>query len=159
MKIITGIAMVIILITSSLVVNAQEYSKKSNIPWTDRIFVGGNLGLTFGDITSVEVAPQVGYMITPRWAAGLGFRYSYYRNNYYNYESSSYGPQFFSRFMIFKGLYAEGIYEANNMEIYKLVDPVRQTYVIEREWISSLLLGGGYSSQIGGRSSFFISIL
>lgn len=40
---------------------------------------GGGLGMSFGsDITTLTIAPQVGYAFTPRLSAGFGVNYSYY---------------------------------------------------------------------------------
>ena len=44
-----------------------------------RLEFGGNFGLSLGSgATSLIIAPQVGYMITPRFSAGVGVNYSYY---------------------------------------------------------------------------------
>ena len=37
----------------------------------DRIFFGGNLGLSFGSVTDIQISPQVGYYITKRCAAQI----------------------------------------------------------------------------------------
>jgi hypothetical protein len=154
---------VLLLLCFCTVVTAQHSTtaNKPQIPFKDRIFVGGNLGLTFGTITNIEIAPLIGYMLTPSWSAGVGVRYSYYQDNYYNppYKTNIYGGLVFSRYIIYKGLFAELNFEGNNYEVYKLVDPINGVYTTEREWIPSLLLGGGYSQPIGGNSAFFISIL
>ena len=57
------------------VVTAQHSTtaNKPQIPFKDRIFVGGNLGLTFGTITNIEIAPLIGYMLTPSWSAGVAW--------------------------------------------------------------------------------------
>ena len=139
----------------------SESPSKPKIPLKDRIFVGGNFGFTFGSVTSVEISPQIGYKLTPNWSAGVGFRYSYYQDNYYTppYKTSIYGGLVFSRYIIFKGLFLEGDFEANNYDVYRIVDPILGTYQLERMWVPSLLLGGGYAAPIGSNSAFFISIL
>ncbi|MBA3647496.1 MAG: hypothetical protein H0W62_02925 [Chitinophagales bacterium] len=126
----------------------------------DRIQIGGGLGLSFGDIISIEIAPAIGYRVTPKLTTGVGFRYSYYKDNYFKYSTNLYGGQVFGRYLVFQGLFLEGDFEANNFEVVKVTDPLTGIYTIERDWIPSLLLGGGYSQQVGnGRSVFFISIL
>ena len=39
-------------------------------PLRERLYFGGNFGLSFGNITSVIVSPLAGYHITPRLSAG-----------------------------------------------------------------------------------------
>lgn len=138
--------------------NATMGSPK--IPFKDRIFVGGNFGLTFGTITNIEIAPTFGYMLKPNWSAGVGIRYSYYQDNYYNppYKTNIYGGLLFSRFVVYKGLFLEANFEGNNFDVYKY-DPVTELYYPERDWIPSLLLGGGYAQPMGANSAFFISVL
>jgi hypothetical protein len=52
-----------------------------------RLEYGGNFGLSFGNnATTVIIAPQVGYAFDPRFSAGIGVNYSYYR-----YSPDSYG--------------------------------------------------------------------
>ncbi|MEO6167697.1 MAG: hypothetical protein ABIO46_09310 [Chitinophagales bacterium] len=145
----------------SAIAQSSEQAQKPKIPFKDRIFVGGNLGLTFGTITNIEVAPLVGYELTPNWAAGVGLRYSYYQDNYYSppYKTNIFGGMLFTRYILYKGLFLEGDFEANNFEVYRLVDPINGIYAVDREWIPSLLLGGGYSQPLGGHSAFFLSIL
>jgi len=133
--------------------------QKPKVPLSDRIFVGGNAALSFGTVTYVGIAPIVGYKLTERWSAGVGASYFYYHDSYYNYSTSIYGGLLMSRYLIFKGLFAEGDFEENNQDALTVVDPIQGTYTLDRAWIPSLLLGGGYSQDIGGRSAFFISVL
>lgn len=135
-------------------------AEKPKVPLSDRIFFGGNFGFTFGSITNIEIAPQVGYKITPAWSAGIGGRYAYYKDNYYYfYQTNMYGGLLFTRYLVYKGLFLDAEFEANNFEVYKVVDPIFGIYNLERMWVPSLLLGGGYSQPIGDRSAFFVSIL
>src|SRR4051812_19850474 len=46
---------------------------------TDRLIFGGAGGLSFGDVTSIYIAPLVGYKLTDRFAAGVSFGYNYLR--------------------------------------------------------------------------------
>jgi len=56
-------------------------------------------------------------------------------------------------------VFVEADFEANNLEALTVVDPINQVYTLDRQWIPSLLLGGGYSSAIGNSAGFYISIL
>lgn len=55
-----------------------------------RLEFGGNFGLSLGsNATTVIVAPQVGYLFDPRFSAGVGVNYSYYRYSADSYASTS----------------------------------------------------------------------
>ncbi|MFO7880858.1 MAG: hypothetical protein ACQES0_09625 [Bacteroidota bacterium] len=68
----------------------------------ERLRFGGGLGLSFGNITMVDISPRVSYMIHPRWFAGLGGNYLYYKNNYYQFSTNMYGFSAFSNFALIK---------------------------------------------------------
>jgi long-subunit fatty acid transport protein len=49
-----------------------------------RLYVGGNFGLGFGTLTSIDVSPMIGYNINRHFSGGVGATYMYYsyRNIY-----------------------------------------------------------------------------
>src|SRR5688572_2037774 len=102
-----------------LTAGAQEVKEK--VPFKDRIFIGGSLGLQFGSATYIDVSPLVGYQISKKLQAGVGVTYIYYKvkdSNYnYEYETSIYGGRLFSRYYILDNLFAHGEYEILNMEV------------------------------------------
>lgn len=58
-------------------------SSKTASPFAQRLFYGGNLGLTFSDAqTRISVAPLAGFRITPDWSAGLQLAFEYYTYDY-----------------------------------------------------------------------------
>ena len=61
--------------------NAQT---SKSIDWSEKIFIGGNLGATFGTITNINVSPMIGYKITPKTIAGISLTYQYFRQKYPN---------------------------------------------------------------------------
>jgi len=89
--------------------------------------------------------------------AGVGGSYYYWRDNYNHYENSIYGGLLMTRYVVFKGLFLEGDFEENNQVVYAILPNGDLT--TQREWIPSLLLGGGYSSSMGRNSAFYLSIL
>lgn len=48
----------------------------------DRMYFGGNMGFSFGDIVFVDASPLVGYKLTDRFSSGVGFTYRYLKINY-----------------------------------------------------------------------------
>jgi hypothetical protein len=87
--------------------------------------------------------------------SGIGGSYYYWRDNYYNYETSIYGGLLFSRFDVYKGLYVEGDFEANNLDAYQ-VDYLG-VVTLDRRWVPSLLLGGGYAAPLGVTLLFLLA--
>lgn len=53
-------------------VNAQQ-----DEPMQNRWFTGGNFGLSFGNLTFINISPQVGYRFTEKVAAGGGVNFQY----------------------------------------------------------------------------------
>ena len=135
--------------------NAQEKPK-----FWDRIYFGGNLGLSFGsNSTVVDVSPIVGYKITERLSVGFGVTYIYYHVKIpsinYSYETSIYGGDVFTRYFFFDNLFGHVEAGALNLDVPSQFFP----YTLKREWIPNFLLGAGYRAQMGEHSSFMIMLL
>jgi hypothetical protein len=141
--------------------NDENEDKKFD--WS-RTRVGGGFGIQFGDVTSIELSPQFGYyVIKDKLLTGAGINFTYYsqRNTtYYNYNGSTYvsspfksvfyGGNIFTQYNIYKGLNVYGQYELINKDSY---------YKDERVNVSHLLLGGGYSLQLGQVAQMNIMLL
>lgn len=132
-----------------------------------KFFFGGYLGLSFGSYTYIELAPIVGYKITPRLSAGLGPKYMYIKESNF-YETSVYGLKALALFAIFKDLnktinlgigdifaYVEN--ETLNIEPIYLTN---NGYVKgERGWVNITLVGGGLRFPMGARAGLSIILL
>ena len=142
---------------SSFHLHAQYYEMKEEkaSSFMDKLFFGGGLGLQFGDVTQIEVSPIIGYKVTPRFHAGLGFSYSYYNDKRYTptLDFSTYGASIFTRFFIYEGLFAQAEAEALNTKIFYY------SGATERRWIESYFIGGGYYLPIGKRSGMYLLVL
>lgn len=140
------------------------------VTWRDRLFFGGNLSLTVGTITAIQISPLVGYRLTPRWSAGVSFDYEFYKSSgtYYGtvmaapYSTSIYGENLFTNFVFLKNfptnglsLFAETEYESLNLERKYFQDYTSSG----RFWLNSFLAGGGIRQRMGRRSSFNLMIL
>ena len=143
------------LVVSALVglffVSAQAFAQREiysdSIPFKDRLYFGGNLGLQFGTVTLVDVSPLVGVMITPRLSGGLGATFQYYDDNrFQGAEGTSYGGRIFGRYNILPNIFAQAEYESINWEAYDyFVEDFRRT------WSNALFLGAGYFAPFGNR--------
>jgi hypothetical protein len=115
----------------------------------DKVYVGGGLGLQLGTTTMINVAPDIGYKITKKYSAGVGIRYIYLADNYYNYKLNIYGASVFNRFLITDYLFAHVEYELLNV-----TEPSSRTnFSLENVWV-----GGGYR-QVAENSAFYVVAL
>ena len=149
---------------------------QNNFSFRDRLFFGGNFGLSIGTYTDIEVSPLVGYYITPRWAAGVGFTYEYYNNKYHfvniytgqyeRYETHIFGGRLFTNYVIINNV-NDWIPLGLNFRIFAHVEDELMSYEKSffnpyskgRELQNSILVGGGLRFPSGKRSSMNLYIL
>lgn len=155
---ISAVLLILITLLSSEYSYAQDDDEDIINLQPKHFFTGGNLGLQFGTQTVIDVSPVIGYMLTKRLAAGIGFTYKYYRENYYGniLSTSIYGGSLFSRLYLFKHVFLHGEYEALNLESDLFSTTIQPD---ERFWVGSVLAGGGYTQTIGEFSSMYLMIL
>jgi hypothetical protein len=147
---------IIIMIGSFNQVDAQYFENpKKSEPFKDKLFFGGGIGLQFGAVTQIEIAPIVGYRVSDRFQPGIGLTYSYFKDQTYSYtlEYSTYGGSVFARFFLFEGLFAQAEAEALNIKAY--YSPTES----ERLWIGNYYVGGGYYQKLGERSGMYILVM
>lgn len=142
--------------TTSVPTPAPDHPHR--VPFKERLFFGGNLGLYFGSLTYINVSPTIGYRFSERLGAGLGPAYSYYsdkRDKNYTYTTNTYGGRLFGQYLITDQLMAYSEYEMINVEVPNLLF----TRLVRKN-ISSLFVGGGYLQRFGsGNSGISLMIL
>jgi len=119
----------------------------------ERMFVGGNVGLQFGEVTYAEFSPIVGYKFNDKIAAGIGGIYQYYHfhNPYYDLETNVYGGRVFGRYNFTDYLFGHLEYEYLNLEAFD--------FKRRRVDVGSLLAGGGYVQRISDHSGIVAMVL
>lgn len=156
MKYLLTYLIICTLILAVVPLQAQDSTRQENSPSRlpmDKIFFGGYFGLTFGTVTNIELSPQVGYHITPRFDAGLGISYRYYNDSRYKFSTQMYGGNVFTRLFVFQNLFAYAEVEQINLEVLNL------QYEYERKWVNSVFVGGGYQQKMGERFAVNLMIL
>ncbi|MEP2771760.1 MAG: hypothetical protein ABJH05_06405 [Fulvivirga sp.] len=136
---------------------AQVGELESGDDWKDRIYIGGGLGLQFGNITNIQVSPIVGYRINEKLSAGIGITYIYYKIKFDNgqeFETDIYGGSVFVRRNLNEQFFLQAEYESLNLEFYNVNDGS-----VTREWVPGLLLGGGYFMPLGRHAGFSATAL
>lgn len=122
-------------------------AKEAN-SFKDKIYYGGNVGMSFGSYTMFGIYPMVGYKLTPKLSAGVTFNYQWIQDKRGNttFESSNYGGSIFSRFRILKPIYLHAEYVQQSYEL------ILSDGKSEREWVPFFLVGGGFSKSVGKRT-------
>jgi len=110
----------------------------------EHIVFGGNIGLSVGSVTAIEVNPCIGYRFNRYLNAGLIVTYEYFRDSYNDYTNSVYGG----------GLYAEG-YPFDFLTIHAEAQYLNfknydgyYSRDVERVWDMPILIGAGYRKRI-----------
>ncbi len=154
--------LLILLVTGTGLSMAQDtlthyslpHENRSRPRLKDRLFFGGDLGLQFGDVTYVNVAPTIGYKVTERFGVGVGPMYSYLKYTDYPVSFNSYGGRFFSQYKLLENILGYGEFGFLNSDVYDIVNDK-----VVRADIPSLLLGGAYVQELGANSSFNLMLL
>lgn len=136
----------------------SQIPEESKPSFKDKLFFGGGLGLSFGDVTYVNVAPVIGYRITPKLSTGMRLTYQYrkYKNPfppYDSFESNDFGIGAFGRFIVFGPVYLQAEYEYLSYEYYTTADSK------ERLGFNSFMAGGGIMQPIGRHAAIFFTLL
>jgi len=151
-------------------VTIPENEKQRKRPARKKLFFGGYMSLRFGTVTDIELAPIVGYQLTPRFSVASGIKYEYYSDRYYNYDTHIYGFKVFSRFNIIQDLnriipagismsiFVHAEYEGLSLES-RYFDYGNQFPGQDRFWLNTFLVGGGIRQPIGPKAGIYFSIL
>lgn len=150
-----------VVLATSLSVNL--FSQEENVSPTlaQRLFFGGDVGLTVGTITDIELAPIVGIWLTPRLSVAAGPEYRFYKSPSNKFHII--GAQAYGEFYLVQNLnnilpigLNTGIYVHAEEEILSISS---KEYNVQNETINTLLIGAGISQSIGVRSSMHFTFL
>jgi hypothetical protein len=121
----------------------------------DRLYYGGNVGMSFGDVDYFEVTPYAGYDFGHNFSGGVGVFYRHREDNRYdpNLSTSDYGYSVFGRYRPVPPLFLHVEYQWTDFE-YLLANGST-----DRKGYSAVLLGGGFVQPVGGRAAFVVSAL
>ncbi len=121
------------------------------------LFAGGNLGLSFGRVTNIEVSPFIGYNVNRRIGFGTGFVYQYYKDKLYipPVEFNIIGFRTFFRLNIVYGVFAHTEYEYLNFN----TNIFSQYGAYETYNLNSVLVGIGYRYELSIGSYGCIQLL
>lgn len=163
----TRILLLMALFATNMLWAQQEEGERKQGLQKEKLFLGGNFGLTFGDYTLINISPQLGYRFTDFFAAGVGLNGQYVsiRERYSNgdtYSKSSRGVvglNVFGRVYPIRNIMLQVQPEANYVfgkDKYFDSDPP-QIFKSDASIAPSLLLGAGAVFP-SGRGAMIISI-
>jgi hypothetical protein len=125
----------------------------------DKFFVGGGLGLQFGNQTLIDVSPMIGYSPVKNLGIGINPTYKYYHfkgysSSYPTSTSNIFGVGFFVQYDIIRNILAHAEYEYLHYS-------TKVTGSLDRSSIevSSLFVGGGYRQPISEKASMYLLVL
>ena len=123
--------------------------------FTDRLYYGGNVGLSFGDVDYIDVSPYLGVDLGHNLSSGLGVFYRHRSDDRYDpsLNTSDYGGAVFVRYRLTPQLFLHGEYNWTSFE-YPLV-----TGSTTRDNYDAVLVGGGFAQAMGGHSAFIVQAL
>jgi hypothetical protein len=121
----------------------------------DRLYYGGNVGLSFGDVTFVDLSPYMGVNFGHNVSGGIGIFYTYREDNRYDPDLSTndWGSSLFMRYRPAPQFFLQAAYSWTDFE-YPLVDGSTT-----RESYSGILVGGGFVQDMGGHAAFIASVM
>lgn len=113
-----------------------------------KLTIGGGLGLQFGDYTLINIAPQVGYSFSKYLNAGVGFTYTYWKDDYYSGNIKFKDKSSYFGFNLYGKFYPiENIVLMVQPEINRVWQTVENTSskekLKEEKFVPVCLLGGG----------------
>ncbi|QRR02519.1 hypothetical protein [Dyadobacter sandarakinus] len=115
------------------------------LPFIDRVRLGGSFGLSLGTVTNVNLSPMAGYELTEKLVAGVGLTGMYYKSRYFGVNQFYYGGRAFLMYSVVPMVNLIGELEAMNVE----TDTFTKYDV--RKWLASPMLGAAYSQPVGGK--------
>lgn len=137
----------------------NENQKKSAVPFIKKFYFGGTFGATFGNYTSITVAPTVGYRLRPSVYTGLKVYYTYSSQKIQGekYDYHNYGFGTFLRWFAFSDLYLHLAPEVFSYE-YLTVDN-NANVTSRKEWVPYLWAGAGIRKRTSKRSWVSVHVL
>ena len=141
-----------------------EQEIKNEIPQNtpagkSRWYYGGNIGFSFwNDYTYIGIYPLIGYKISPKFSIGGKIGYSYINYTDIDFSTHNYGGSIFTRYRLIPQIYLHGEFVYFSYEQQTFDIAARQTGT-ERVWVPYLLLGGGFSQNLGPNTWAFVEVL
>jgi len=122
----------------------------SELKFKDRLTYGGNFGFNFGDVIMIDMSPMIGYRTTEKWVNGIGMTYQYFEDRRFkpSFKTSILGGRAFSRYMVYRNIFAHGEYELLKFNVFS-----KDLEQNPSDWFPSLFVGAGIFQPLGKKST------
>lgn len=152
--------------------SSRKKSKKEDVSFSSHLWYGGGLSLGLSSNSfNFGLSPMVGYKFTEKFSTGvrLPLSYDYYKavgsdNTVATYSNIDYGLGAFSRYKIFKHIFAQAEYDylwsktPATRNGFLILDPDDPTKLLKEDFQKDEFhLGLGYTS--GGKFGYEIAVL
>lgn len=137
-----------LLIIIALIVSTSAFTQTNKGFDPQRLTFGGGFGLQFGDYTTINIAPQVGYAFNKYINAGAGIAYTYYKNDYHFGSDKIKNTRSYFGFNLYGKFYPTNFLvfmvqpEANRMWSSIKSERTSEKYS-ENKFVPTVLVGGG----------------
>lgn len=162
--------LVIVLLLSLVNIIIAQEKKKEDKPFSEKIFYGGSIGMVFGNVTRIDILPEVGMWVIPHWSIGVGGRYTY-RKERFNiidgdskpYKAHIWGLSGFTQILpipdldkAFKiGIHGGPVFQGEWEGLYLdkgVLDPASSAEK-GKGWVHIFMIGGGYRFPLGDKAA------
>lgn len=126
---------------------------KQKPPLRDRIYFGGSVIVSFGDVTRIGIYPMIAYKFTPKLSGGIEVGYEYLKYDDFDQSGNNYGGSVFANYRLVPQLYAHAEYQMVNYQIF--TSPTTS----DRDWVPFFLVGGGYATRLAGGTWAYVEVL
>jgi len=126
----------------------------------ERFYVGGWLGASFGDVvSSVQVAPELGFIITPKIHLGGSLVYRYRKDKRFEPDLSTteLGGALFGRYFVYAPIFLQAGFEQLNWE-FPVSTPGGEFDVIDANH-TAVLIGPGFALPLGPKAASYMTFL
>lgn len=118
-----------------------------------RVYYGGSVIVSFGDVNRIGIYPMIAYKFTPKLSLGAEVGYEWLKYDNFDETANNYGGSIFTRYRLIPRLYAHAEYQMVNYEIFT------STTTSERDWVPFLLVGGGFAQPMGRNAWTYVEVL
>lgn len=126
----------------------------------DRFYFGGWLGASFGDvISSAQVAPEVGYIVVPKFHLGGSLVYRYRKDERFDPDltTTDIGGALYGRYFVYSPFFLQGGVEQLSYD-FPVQLPDGAIDVLEDDH-TAVLVGPGFAIPMGPRAATYMTFL
>jgi hypothetical protein len=139
--------------TTTAVTTPPPAAAPPSRPLSERVYYGGSVILSFGDVKRIGIYPMIAYKFSPKLSLGVEAGYEWLKFDNFDETANNYGGSVFGNYRVLPQLYAHAEYQMINYEIF--TSPTTS----DREWVPFLLVGGGFSKLMGRNTWAYVEVL